>query len=168
MSPNHNVSREESRSGLEPLTSLTWRLTARPNRLAIAWSFVSVRSVLTSIECSCLIVVLIVTYMYVYMCVCGRGMGGGGGAFKRMFSKIDAKPTLQRKRNLKHGLSFLDKYVNSRRPVPAKLLVQSIRLLKPEKHADTCSSSRVRQNKNDIDTGKDRQEEAISCMYTSS
>ena len=61
-----------------------------------------------------------------------------------MFSKIDAKPTLQIKQILEQDLSFLDKYVNSRRPVPARLLVQSIRLLKSEKHADTCASSRVR------------------------
>ena len=77
-----------------------------------------------------------------------RGGGGGGrGAFKRMFSKIDSKPTLQIKQNLKHDLSFLNKYVNSRRRVPAKVLVQSIRLLKPgekKKHAHTCASSRVR------------------------
>ena len=71
-------------------------------------------------------------------------MGGWRGAFKRMFSKIDAKPTLQIKQIFEQDLSFLDKYVNSRRPVPARLLVQSIRLLKSEKYADTCDSSRVR------------------------
>ena len=62
-----------------------------------------------------------------------------------MVSEIDAKPTFQRKQNLKFDLSFLDKYDNSRSPVPARLLVQSIRLLKPrKKQAHTCASSRVR------------------------
>ena len=75
------------------------------------------------------------------MCVwtANEDVGGGGvDAFKRMFSKIDAKPTLQIKQNLKHDLSFLNKYVNSRRRVPEKVLVQSIRLLKPGEKKKTC------------------------------
>ena len=103
--------------------------------------------------------------MYTSVCV---GTGDGGGAFKRMFSKMDAEPTLQIKQNLKHDLSFLDKYVNSRRPVPAKLLVQSIRLLKPEKNMSIHVLAVGSVTKTDIDTGKIRKEETISCMYTCS
>ena len=104
--------------------------------------------------------------MYTSVCV---GTGDGGGAFKRMFSKMDAEPTLQIKENLKHDLSFLDKYVNSRRPVPAKLLVQSIRLLKPEEKNMSIHVPAVGSViKTDTDAGKIGMEETISCMYTSS